>query len=72
MSSYALVALQQALREAQAEYADTAAAKKAEIDAGRRAQSAVDHAASVVADLQHAINTLEAAERADQVGVGDE
>ena len=70
--TYAMTVLQQQLREAQAEYADIAAQKKAEIDAGRRAQRAVDAAADQVADLQRAINTLKAAEREDQVEVGDD
>ena len=70
--TYAMTVLQQQLSQAQTEYAEVAADKKTEIDAGRRAQRAVDAAAEKVADLQRAINTLEAAERADQVEVGDE
>ena len=46
--------------------------EKATIDAGRRAQRLVDAQAEQVADLQRAINTLEAAEKADQVEVGDD
>ena len=49
-----------------------AADEKATIDAGRRAQRLVDAQAEQVADLQRAINTLEAAEKADQVEVGDD
>ena len=60
MTTHAIIALQQQLREAQSDYADVAADKKAEIEAGRRAQRAVDAAADKVADLQRAINTLEA------------
>ena len=54
MTTHAIIALQQQLREAQSDYADVAADKK----------RAVDAAADKVADLQRAINTLEAAEHA--------
>lgn len=72
MTTHALIILQNQLREEQQVYAKVAADKKAEIDAGRRAQRLVDAQAEQVADLQRAINTLEAAEHADQVEVGDD
>lgn len=72
MSTAAIIALQQALKDAQSEYADVAADKRQAIEDGRRAQSAVDAAARRVEDYQRAINTLEAAERQDQVEVGDD
>jgi hypothetical protein len=72
MTTHALIILQNQLREEQQAYAKIAADEKATIDAGRRAQRIVDAQAEQVADLQRAINTLEAAEKADQVEVGDE
>lgn len=72
MTTHALIILQNQLREEQQAYAKIAADEKATIDAGRRAQRIVDAQAEQVADLQRAINTLEAAEKADQVEVGDD
>lgn len=66
MSTAAIIALKDMLKDAQSDYADVAADKKQAIDDGRRAQDAVDAAARRVADYQRAINTLEAAEREDQ------
>lgn len=72
MTTHALIILQNQLREEKQVYAKIAAEEKATIDAGRRAQRLVDAQAEQVADLQRAINTLEAAEHADQVEVGDD
>ena len=66
MSTAAIIALKDMLKDAQSDYADVAADKKQAIDDGRRAQDAVDAAARRVADYQRAINTLEASEREEQ------
>lgn len=72
MTTHALIILQDRLREEQQVYAKVVADEKATIEAGRRAQRAVDAQAGKVADLQRAINTLEATAHGDQVEVEDE
>ena len=70
--TYAMNVLREQLQNAREKLAFIEEVKKPEIDAGRQAQIDVDTAAENVADLERAIELIEAAEHAKLIEVSDE